>query len=129
MDDKTKQNQEPFFWVKSGEIAKRQSIHRPAVPKQPDEVVIEASSPKPIGLKHPKTIDTKRAGLQPGWTRASFIIGEENLQKIKAVAFWERRGIKDVLDEALRQYFESKKAVLAEAQRSSSTSGTGGKTG
>ena len=117
MNDKSKQNQEPFFWVRGGEIAKRQSIHSPKVSEQPSKPAKTRLTIKSAGTNVGKAIDAKHAGLQPGWTRASFIIGEENLRDIKTLAFWERKGIKDVLDEALRQYLESKKAVLAEAER------------
>lgn len=39
-------------------------------------------------------------------TRATFVISEEALKKLKAVAYWDRKQQKDVLEEALTQYFE-----------------------
>lgn len=38
--------------------------------------------------------------------RATFIVKESNLDKLKAVAYWERKAIKNVLDEALNAYIE-----------------------
>jgi hypothetical protein len=29
-------------------------------------------------------------GLRPGWTRATFIVREETVQQLKAVAYWDR---------------------------------------
>lgn len=39
--------------------------------------------------------------------RATFIIKADHQEKLKSVAYIERKMIKDVLDEALSNYFES----------------------
>ena len=39
--------------------------------------------------------------------RATFIVKESNLEKLKAIAYWERKTIKNVLDEALNSYTEN----------------------
>lgn len=38
--------------------------------------------------------------------RATFIVREFNLEKLKAISYWERKKIKNVLDEALSTYIE-----------------------
>jgi hypothetical protein len=38
--------------------------------------------------------------------RSTFIVNVNNIEKLKAVAFWEKKLIKNVLDEALNEYFE-----------------------
>ena len=38
--------------------------------------------------------------------RATFIIKEENIEKLKAIAYWERSKIKNVLNQALSKYIE-----------------------
>ena len=48
-------------------------------------------------------------GLDDGWTRATFIMSETYLDKIKDYAYWERLQIKEVLNEALDNFFEDKK--------------------
>lgn len=48
-------------------------------------------------------------GLIDGWTRDTFILRKEYLEKIKALAYWERKKIKDVVDEALGSYLEGKR--------------------
>lgn len=47
-------------------------------------------------------------GLKDGWKRATLIVRKENLKKIKAVAYWERKNIKEVVDEALNNYLSDK---------------------
>ncbi len=49
------------------------------------------------------------AGLRPEWTRATFIIRKEQVAKIKATAYWERKKIKEVVDEALDSYLKDKR--------------------
>ncbi len=52
---------------------------------------------------------TSSNGLSDGWIRATFIMREDSLEKIKDFAYWERLQIKEVIDEALENYFEDKK--------------------
>ncbi len=40
--------------------------------------------------------------------RATFIIREDFLDKIKAIAYWERKQIKSVINEALSEFIEKK---------------------
>lgn len=55
---------------------------------------------------------TSEAGLQADWTRATFIVRKENLEKIKALAYWERKKVKEIIDEALDNYLEGKTIEL-----------------
>jgi hypothetical protein len=54
------------------------------------------------------SIKTTQQGLQDGWTRATFILRKHHLEEIKALAYWERRTIKEVIDEALGTYLKEK---------------------
>ena len=47
------------------------------------------------------TIKTSQKGLKKGWTRATFILKSDYLEKIKALAYWERKEIKEVVDELI----------------------------
>ena len=49
-------------------------------------------------------IKTTRQGTKVGEARATFIVNEATQEKIKAIAYWERLQIKDVIDEALSSY-------------------------
>ena len=53
--------------------------------------------------------NTSQKGLKDGWTRDTFILRREYLEKIKALAYWERISIKEVIDEALGSYLKGKK--------------------
>ena len=52
---------------------------------------------------------TTSKGLRPGWTRATFIVREEAIQQLKAVAYWDRKELKRVVEEAFRDYLAGKK--------------------
>ena len=52
---------------------------------------------------------TSYDGLREGWTRATFILREDYLEKIKSLAYWKRRNIKEVMDEVLEEYLKGKK--------------------
>jgi hypothetical protein len=54
-------------------------------------------------------IHSSQRGLQDGWTRATFILRENHLEKIKELAYWERKTIKEVIDEALGNYLEGRR--------------------
>jgi AmiR/NasT family two-component response regulator len=51
---------------------------------------------------------TSQAGLRADWTRATFIVRKEHLEKIKALAYWERKKVKEVVEEALEYYLKEK---------------------
>ena len=103
---KTGNEPDTFFWVRKGEEKDEpaprriQSIHF-------DEEY-ETPSLAPRITKKPVS-DSKRAGLKKGWVRATIIVREDNFSKMKALAYWSRRGIKDVVDEAFREYLKGKK--------------------
>lgn len=78
--------------------------------------------------QHPieKTLDVgkkqkKNKGLQDGWTRASFIIRQDVLDKFYDFAYTERLTKKDaitrVFDEYFKQYEESGKKLMVDPSR------------
>jgi len=52
---------------------------------------------------------TSEKGLQDGWTRATFILRRNYLVRLKASAYWERKKIKEVVDEAFGLYLRGKR--------------------
>jgi hypothetical protein len=52
---------------------------------------------------------TSYDGLREGWTRATFILREDYLEKIKSLAYWKRRNIKEVMDDVLGDYLKGRK--------------------
>jgi hypothetical protein len=59
---------------------------------------------------------SSQKGLRNGWTRATFILRNDYLEKIKALAYWERKRVKEVIDEALEAYLKGKKAKTRRGQ-------------
>jgi len=67
-----------------------------STPTQTENIVIE---------KTKKTITkTSQEGTKENETRATFIVNETILEKIKAVAYWERILLKDVINTAIQDY-------------------------
>jgi hypothetical protein len=54
-------------------------------------------------------ITTSSRGLPKGWTRATFIVRQDLVRKVKRAAYWDRKQIKDVVTEALDAYLVDKK--------------------
>ena len=46
---------------------------------------------------------TSQEGTKEKETRATFIVNEELLEKLKAIAYWDRTLIKEVVDTALQE--------------------------
>jgi hypothetical protein len=53
--------------------------------------------------------ETSQKGLKDGWTRATFILRKDYLEKLKSISYWQRRKLKEVIDEALGSYLEGRK--------------------
>jgi uncharacterized protein YnzC (UPF0291/DUF896 family) len=53
--------------------------------------------------------NASQKGLKDGWTRDTFILRKEYLEKIRALAYWERKKLKELIDEALGSYLKGKK--------------------
>jgi hypothetical protein len=52
---------------------------------------------------------SSQEGTKVNETRATFIVNEDLLDKLKAIADWERSLIKEVVNKALEEYLESYK--------------------
>lgn len=78
------------------------------------QLTIEQTRPvKPKTAKSEKIpehlIPAAKRGLNEELIRATFILRQEYLEKIKAYAYWERLQIKEVFDEICDQFFKNKK--------------------
>ena len=66
-------------------------------------------------VKKIKEVSSVQKGLKIGETRATFIVKEEALEKIKAIAYWDRQNIKDIvqlaIDAYIKEYEKAKGAV------------------
>ena len=85
----------------------------------------ELPSP-PSTPDHPSTPSRQRKGtttskgLRPGWTRATFIVKEETVQQLKAVAYWDRKELKRVVEEAFWAYLQGKTVTPVPSEADSS---------
>lgn len=52
---------------------------------------------------------SSQEGTKENETRATFIVNEELLDKLKAIAYWDRVLVKDVINIALQEYIDKKK--------------------
>lgn len=59
--------------------------------------------------KKNESTNTSKKGLAEGLTRATFIIKEELLEKIKQHSYWERKSIKDIIEDMIETYFHMKR--------------------
>jgi hypothetical protein len=57
---------------------------------------------------------SSQSGLPEGWTRATFIVKEDTLKKIKDLAYTERKQLKIVINEALEGFIKGKKIINRE---------------
>ena len=53
-----------------------------------------------------ETTKSSQEGTKEGETRATFILQEEILDKLKAIAYWDRLLIKEVVNTALQDYID-----------------------
>ena len=64
-----------------------------------------------VNIPHVSVIDssTSSKGLPKGWTRATFIVRQDLVHKVKRAAYLDRKQIKDLVTEALDAYLVDKK--------------------
>lgn len=66
------------------------------------------ASVKPATSVTEDAIKSSERGLGKGLTRATFIIKYDYLETLKAMAYWDKSSLKDILNEALEMYFKTK---------------------
>lgn len=65
---------------------------------------------RPQTLKREYT-KSSQEGLPEQWTRATFIVREDLLKKLKDYAYTERKTIKDVINEIVEDYLKDKDVI------------------
>ncbi len=78
--------------------------HRNERQKQPED------NNEVVSKENRAIVKSTEAGLKAEWTRATFILKKEHLDKIKTQAYWERKKVKDVVEDAFDYYFENRKS-------------------
>ncbi len=97
------------------------AIYRATPPTKVETVAIvekDILPSPPQAIIEPKKIveiSSVQKGLKVGETRATFIVKEDTLEKIKAIAYWDRQNIKDVMQTAIENYitaYEQKQGIV-----------------
>lgn len=65
----------------------------------------KAQDPEPEKKVYEKS---SKEGLKDNYTRATFIVREDLLEKLKNLAWYERKTIKDTVNEMIEEYLEDK---------------------
>ena len=74
--------------------------------------------PNAIKPAQPKALkDSALRGLPSGYTRATFIIKQQHVDRLKAIAYVNKTSIKDLVDQAMNKFLKNKDvaAILMEA--------------
>ena len=68
---------------------------------------------KDIADKPPRRVieKTSQENLPENWTRATFIIREDRLEKLKNYAYTDRRTLKEIVNEMLDEYLADKEII------------------
>ena len=79
--------------------------------EQPLEQIIT-----PSRLGRPQTIKreyekSSQEGLPENWTRATFILREDLLKKLKDYAYTDRRTLKEIVSEMVESYLKDKETI------------------
>ena len=101
MAKETRLGTDPLQWIQDSRQMRQSSVHRVYQVNR-----VYTNKPQNGGTRrNPRVITTaSQEGLPDGWIRATFIVQEDQLAQIKALAYWERKQIKEVITEALSAY-------------------------
>ena len=102
MDKKPRLGSDPLGWIRDT----REEANESKPSKQSKQKLPGKQDKQRI--PEPKPLAPGKQGLKEGWTRATFIVRDEHLEKVKALAYWTRKEIKEVIDEALGAYLKGK---------------------
>lgn len=113
-DKKPRMGKDPLAWIQSSQEAETQADSKLELQSksslQSNQSKQEKPSAEPLKIKK-----TTQAGLMDGWTRATFIVQEDQLETLKALAYFQRRNIKEVMAEALSSFFVVHQKEVKEA--------------
>lgn len=90
-------------------MAKKVAVENKTLKKQSKA---SASQQKKTSV-NASSVPSTKIRLEPGWTRATFIVREEYLEKIKTLAFMGKMSMKDLIDKIFDSFFFSKKSLFS----------------
>lgn len=92
----------PLEWIGEPAPTPTREKPAPASPRTPARAGKAATRAR-------EATKTTEAGLPSGWTRATFLVRKEHVEKLKGVSFFEDRTLKELMDEALAAYLKGRK--------------------
>jgi hypothetical protein len=114
---KPKMGGDPLSWIQdSRELDKQKS--KQEVQSLHD---LQQLQSKQVLNEKNKTREPEKAsqlGLKEGWTRATFIIREELLEKLKNLSYWDRKPIKEIINDILASYLKDKQINIRPKNKS-----------
>ena len=108
MEKKERLGIDPFNWIQNTSNIEKEKTNLPN--KQTKTQNSSISKLEKI-IEEEKITKTSQTGLPQGWTRATFIVQESTLTKIKDLAYTERKQLKKIIDEALQSFTEGKEII------------------
>ncbi|MBL7814212.1 MAG: hypothetical protein JNL70_04325 [Saprospiraceae bacterium] len=69
--------------------------------------IIDLPTDAPPTPEGSAAVSSVKRGLKGHETRATFIVEEALLDKLKAIAYWDRLNIKDVINDSFRYYLDA----------------------
>lgn len=78
------------------------------IDKDPEEEKKGPGRPKTINREYTKS---SQEGLKENWTRATFIVREDLLEKLKDLAYTNRTTIKEEINLALAEFLKDKETI------------------
>lgn len=120
-NNKSKMGSDPFDttgslpWLKNtqkdniGNVDNSSNLFHTSKQENESNTVLQNNNKNSDSQILPSNLDNKEEkDIQVGWRRATFIIRNDQLEKLKAHAYWERLQLKEVLEEAIDEYFKEK---------------------
>lgn len=96
--DNKKMGTDPLAWI-------NQEPEETGLPQAPRS---NMGRPRTIYREYEKT---SQEGLRDGYTRATFIVREDLLEKLKDYAYTERETLKDVVNKMIAEFLEGKEII------------------
>lgn len=100
--DNRKMGTDPLAWINREPEQAEQEQGLPEVPRS------NMGRPRTIYREYEKS---SQEGLQDNYTRATFIVREDLLKKLKDYAYTERETLKDVVNRMLTEFLDGKEII------------------
>lgn len=104
---KQKLGRDPLAW-----IGKNQENKEDHQEQQQEETISvrKSNAGRPSTIKR-EIEKSSQEGLPENWTRATFIVKEDLLKKLKDYSYTDRRSLKEIVNEMITEYLQDKDII------------------